>query len=349
VSAAENGGAPVADRELSILFSEFSDFRRVILAVSGGPDSMALLSLAARWRAARKNGPVLVAATIDHRLRREAKREAAAVARLAKRLNIPHHTLAWAGKKPKTGLQEAARAARYSLLLGLARKAGADAIATAHTRDDQAETVLHRIARGSGIGGLAGIRRRRERDGIVLLRPLLEIAKTRLVATLRQARILFADDPSNRNPRFLRARLRALAPGLEREGIDAGKLSLLARRLARANAAIEQVAAEEWKRALCGGSSGGALEFDAPSYFALPAEVALRLLGRAIDGTGHEGPAELGKLETLQQALADANAANRMLKRTLAGAVIELDGRRLCIEAAPARRKPPRRTAARTR
>ncbi len=348
MSAAENGGAPIADRELSILFSEFSDFRRVILAVSGGPDSMALLSLAARWRAARKNGPALVAATIDHRLRREAKREAAAVARLAKRLNIPHHTLAWAGKKPKTGLQEAARAARYSLLLGLARKAGADAIATAHTRDDQAETVLHRIARGSGIGGLAGIRRRRERDGIVLLRPLLDVAKTRLVATLRQARISFADDPSNRDPRFLRARLRELAPGLEREGIDAGKLALLARRLARANSAIEQVAAEEWKRALCG-ASRGVLEFDAPSYFALPAEIALRLLGRAIDGTGHEGPAELGKLEALQQALADANAANRMLKRTLAGAVIELDGHRLCVEAAPARRKPPRRTAARTR
>jgi tRNA(Ile)-lysidine synthase len=348
VSAAENGGAPIADRELSILFSEFSDFRRVILAVSGGPDSMALLSLAARWRAARKNGPALVAATIDHRLRREAKKEAAAVARLAKRLNVPHHTLAWAGKKPKAGLQEAARTARYSLLLGLARKAGADAIATAHTRDDQAETILHRIARGSGIGGLAGIRRRRERDGIVLLRPLLEIAKTRLIATLRQARISFADDPSNRDPRFLRARLRELAPGLEREGINAAKLALLARRLARANAAIEQVAAEEWKRALCG-VSRGVLEFDAPSYFALPAEIALRLLGRAIDGTGHEGPAELRKLEALQQALADANAANRLLKRTLAGAVIELDGRRLCIEAAPARRKPPRRTAARTR
>jgi tRNA(Ile)-lysidine synthase len=348
VSAAEGGGAPIADRELPTLFSEFSDFRRVILAVSGGPDSTALLSLAARWRAARKKGPAFVAATIDHRLRREAKKEAAVVARLAKKLKIPHHTLAWTGKKPKTGLQEAARAARYSLLLGLARKVGADAIATAHTRDDQAETILHRIARGSGISGLTGIRRQRERDGIVLLRPLLDIPKTRLVATLRQARIPFADDPSNRDPRFLRARLRKLAPGLEREGIDAAKLSLLARRLARANAAIEQAAAEEWKRALCG-SSRGMLEFDAPSYFALPAEIALRLLGRAIDGTGHEGPAELRKLEALQEALADAKAANRSLKRTLAGAVIEFDGRRLCIGSAPARRKPPRRPFARTR
>jgi tRNA(Ile)-lysidine synthase len=348
VSAAEGGGAAIAERELSIFFSDFSDFRRVILAVSGGPDSTALLSLAARWRANRKNGPVLVAATIDHRLRREAKKEAAMVARLAKRLKIPHHTLIWAGKKPKTGLQEAARAARYSLLLGLARKVGADAIATAHTRDDQAETILHRIARGSGIGGLAGIRRRRERDGIVLLRPLLDIPKARLVASLRQARIPFADDPSNRDPRFLRARLRKLAPGLEREGIDAAKLSLLARRLERANAAIEQAAAEEWKRALRA-TVRGSLEFDAPRYFALPAEIALRLLARAIDDTGHEGPAELRKLEALQEALAEAKAANRTLKRTLAGAVIELDGRRLCIDSAPARRKPSRRTVARMR
>jgi tRNA(Ile)-lysidine synthase len=348
VSTAEAVGAPIADRELSTLFSEFSDFPRVILAVSGGPDSTALLSLAARWRAARPNGPALIAATIDHRLRREAKKEAAAVARLAKRLKIPHHTLAWTGKKPKTGLQEAARAARYSLLLGLARKSGAEAIATAHTRDDQAETILHRIARGSGINGLAGIRRQRARDGIVLLRPLLDVPKTRLVATLRHARIPFADDPSNRDPRFLRARLRKLAPGLEREGIDAAKLSLLARRLARANAAIEQAAAEEWKRALRA-SSRGALEFDAPSYFALPAEIALRLLGRAIDGTGHEGPAELRKLEALQEALADAKAGNRPLKRTLAGAVIEFDGRRISVDSAPARRKPRPRTCTRTR
>jgi tRNA(Ile)-lysidine synthase len=341
VSAAKNGGAPIADRELSTLFSEFSDFPGVILAVSGGPDSTALLSLAARWRAGRKNGPVLVAATIDHRLRREAKKEAAAVGRLAKRLKIPHHTLVWTGKKPKNGLQEAARAARYSLLVGLAHKSGAEAVATAHTRDDQAETILHRIARGSGIKGLAGIRRQRERDGIVLLRPLLEIPKTRLVATLRQARIPFADDPSNRDPHFLRARLRKLAPGLEREGIDAAKLSLLGRRLARANAAIEQVAAKEWKRALRD-SSQGTFEFDAPSYFALPAEIAIRLLGRAIDGVGHEGPAELRKLESLQEALADAKSAGRPLKRTLAGAVIELDGHRISIDSAPARRKPRR-------
>jgi len=345
VSAAEGGGTAIAERELASLFSDFADFPRIVLAVSGGPDSTALLVLAARWRAGRKNGPALIAATVDHRLRREAKAEAAAVARLSKALNIPHHTLAWTGKKPKTGVQEAARAARYALLLGLARKLGAGAIATAHTRDDQAETVLHRIARGSGIGGLAGIRRRRVRDGIVLLRPLLELSKARLIATLAKAGLSFADDPSNRDPRFLRARLRELAPGLEREGIDAAKLALLARRLFRANEAIERATTEEWKRVLVG-DARGTLAFDAPGYFAEPAEIALRLLGRAVDSVGHEGPAELGKLEALYAALVEAKAARRPFKRTLAGALVEFAGRNLSVGPAPARRKPPRRRRA---
>ncbi|HLL29253.1 MAG TPA: tRNA lysidine(34) synthetase TilS [Xanthobacteraceae bacterium] len=340
MSAAERGA--VADRELSRLFSDFSDFSRVILAVSGGPDSTALLWLAARWRATQSDGPMLVAATIDHRLRREAKKEAAAVAKLARKLQIPHYTLAWSGAKPKTGLQEAARSARYSLLLGLARKVGADAIATAHTRDDQAETILHRIGRGSGIGGLAGIRRRRERDGIVLLRPLLGVAKARLISTLGKARLAFADDPSNRDPRFLRARLRQLAPGLEREGIDAAKLALLARRLDRANEAIEAAAADAWKRALNGSSV--TLEFEASRYFALPAEIALRLLARAIDDKGHEGPAELGKLEVLYEALVKAKTAREPLKRTLAGAAVTLAGSHISVDAAPPRRKPRRRS-----
>jgi len=306
VSAAEHARA-VADGELPALFSDFSDCRRVILAVSGGPDSTALLSLAARWRARRKDGPALVAATVDHGLRRESRDEAAAVARLAKKLNVPHHTLVWRGPKPKAGLQEAARAARYALLLHLARELGAEAIATAHTLDDQAETVLHRMARGSGLGGLGGIRRRRERDGVALLRPLLELPKARLVATVQKLRLRAADDPSNRDPRFLRARLRSLMPGLEREGLNAEKLSLMARRLLRANEAIEHTAREDWKRIIAA-CSADEVRFDRRSYFALPAEVALRLLGRAIDTVGHEGPAELGKLEALCAALAAAEA-----------------------------------------
>ena len=134
-----------------------------MLAVSGGPDSTALLWLAARWRDGLRSRPKLIAVTIDHGLRKESAREARAVKRLAGKLKVEHRTLRWTGTKPKTGIQEAARDARYRLLGAAARKAGAQHILTAHTLDDQAETVLFRLARGSGVAGLRGMARRHRR------------------------------------------------------------------------------------------------------------------------------------------------------------------------------------------
>ena len=122
-------------------------------------DSTALLLLAARWRKSLKRGPKLVAVTVDHGLRPEAKREAAAVKKLARSLGVEHRTMRWTGRKPSTGLQQAARNARYGLLAAAAKSAGARHILTAHTMDDQAETVLIRLARGSGVSGLAAMAR----------------------------------------------------------------------------------------------------------------------------------------------------------------------------------------------
>ena len=149
--------AAITDAELGSLFSGLDQFPRLVLAVSGGPDSTALMVLAARWRAARASGPELIAITVDHGLRPEAQAEAAAVADLARSLGLTHRTLHWTGNKPKSGLQQAARAARYGLLAEAARAAGAGAVLTAHTLDDQAETVLIRLMRGSGLAGLAGM------------------------------------------------------------------------------------------------------------------------------------------------------------------------------------------------
>jgi tRNA(Ile)-lysidine synthase len=336
VSAADARGAPVAGRELGALFRDFQDCSRILLAVSGGPDSTALLLLAARWRDGRGNAPRLIAATVDHRLRRESKAEAETVAKLARRLRVPHSILTWSGRKPKTGLPEAARGARYALLAGLARAKKADAIVTAHSEDDQAETMLHRIGRGSGLKGLAGIRARSMREGIVLLRPLLGVPKARLIATVKKAGVEFAEDPTNADPRFLRPRLRKLAPELAKEGISAARLALLARRLARADAAIEAAVEEGFRRAALR-TDGGLVEYDARTLFALPAEIGLRLMGRAADRLGHEGPVELGKLEALHAALERAWHAGEPLKRTLAGAVVRLDRTRLAVEPAPRR------------
>lgn len=320
-----------------MLLADLADVPVLILAISGGPDSIALLLLAARWRASRKRGPTLVAVTVDHGLRVESKREANAVKKLARSLGVPHRTLRWTGRKPKTGLQQAARNARYKLLAEAARKADGRHMLTAHTLDDQAETVLIRLARGSGVSGLAAMARSTEIEGVTLVRPLLDIPKSRLIATVKAAGVPFADDPSNRDPRFTRARLRGLLPVLEREGLVPRRLALLARRVRRANAALES-AVEEAVAALAPQPwpERGLVNFAAGAFFRLPAEVGLRLLGRAVARAGDEGPVELAKLEALHASLTGAANGVRF-RRTLAGAVITRTGDRLVVERAPAR------------
>ncbi len=332
----------VRDEEASALFDGLEGLRGLVLAVSGGSDSTALLLLAARWARRLKRAPKLLAVTIDHGLRPEAKREAAAVKRLARRLGVPHRTLRWRGRKPKTGLQEAARVARYSLLAQAAVRAGYEHILTAHTLDDQAETVLLRLARGSGLTGLAGMAHASAlpvggEAAVFLVRPLLRVPKLRLLATLKAAGISHSEDPSNRDPRFTRARWRSLMPVLAREGLDARGLMRLATRMRRAEATIE-FAVGAACAALAPGPwpERGPVVFDAARFGDLPAEVALRLLGRAIAQTGDEGPVELAKLEELYEALRRSRGP---LRRTLAGALITLRGERLTVERAPARRQ----------
>ena len=176
---------------------------------------------------------------------------------------------------------------------------------------------------------------------IFLVRPLLHLPKARLVATLQAARIAYAEDPSNRDPRFTRARLRTLMPALAREGLDARGLARLAARLRRAESTI-QVAVQAARSALAPlpWPRHGPIVFATAPFAGLPAEVGLRLLGEAIAHTGDEGPVELAKLESLYEALRQARSR---LRRTLAGALITLDHDHLTVERAPARRLAMRR------
>ena len=319
---------PISVAQAKRLFADWKAAPAIVLAVSGGPDSIALMWLAARWRRALARGPRLIAVTVDHGLRTEAAREARDVKRLARRSICPTARCAGRGAKPKTGLPAAARAARYRLLAQAARASGATHILTAHTRDDQAETLLMRMLRGSGIAGLAAMARETERDGVWLARPLLDVPKSQLVATLEQAKIGFADDPTNRDTSYTRPRLRALMPALAEEGGDARNLARLAARLARANAALEVLAdGAERYLALRDRNDASRFGFDARAFAGLargdPAAAA-----QARDRpAGHEGPAELGKVEALLAALDRAIADGRdRLKQTLAGAAISLIG-----------------------
>src|SRR5450755_253659 len=289
--------SPISAQDAKGLFADWKTAPAIVLAVSGGPDSIALMWLAARWRRALARGPRLIAVTVDHGLRAEAKGEARDVKRLARALDLPHRTMRWTGAKPKAGLPAAARAARYRLLAQAARASGATHILTAHTRDDQAETLLMRLLRGSGIAGLAAMARQSERDGLLLARPLLHVSKSQLIATLKKAKLGFADDPTNRDLNFTRPRLRAVMPVLAAEGGDARNLARLAARLARANAAVEVLVdgAERYlalrdRQAPPPGFEAKIFEakvfdakiFNAKAFAAMPEEIRLRLLLRAI-------------------------------------------------------------------
>ena len=176
------------------------------VAVSGGPDSMALALLAHEW--ARRSGGEAWALTVDHRLRPESADEVRTVAGWLAARGMPHEILTWAGDKPKTGVQEAAREARYGLLAGWCRAHGCLHLLTAHHREDQAETYLIRRRAGSGVDGLAGMPLVRKLDGCRLVRALLGVPRARLAALLAAEQQAFLRDPSNENPAFERARLR---------------------------------------------------------------------------------------------------------------------------------------------
>jgi tRNA(Ile)-lysidine synthase len=345
--------SPISAQNAKRLFAAWKAAPAIVLAVSGGPDSIALMWLAARWRSTLARGPRLIAVTVDHGLRAEAASEARDVKRLARTLDLTHRTMRWTGDKPKTGLPAAARTARYRLLAQAARASGATHILTAHTRDDQAETLLMRLLRGSGISGLAAMARESERDGVLLARPFLHVSKSQLVATLKKAKIGFADDPTNRDTSFTRPRLRAIMPVLAAEGGDTRNLARLASRLARANQAVEVLVdgAERYlalrdreaTRAGFDANANDASTFDAEAFAGMPEEIRLRLLKRAIDRFGHEGPAELGKVEALLAALEQAGAKQGKkrrprLKQTLAGALVSLSDGRIRVEPAPPRR-----------
>ena len=216
----------------ALLAPAAEDAKRALLAVSGGPDSVALMRLLARLSRAGLDCEVEVA-TVDHGLRPGSRQEAERVRAWAMDCGFPHHLLSWEGAKPKTRIQEKARAARYELLAAKAREIGAGVLITAHTQDDQAETVLMRLAHGSGLAGLAGMRMRSKRDGIVLARPFLGTPKARLVATCEANGWPYVADPSNADP--------ALRPGAlaqaRRRARRRGPLGRAAREARRAGGA----------------------------------------------------------------------------------------------------------------
>lgn len=293
----------------------------LLLAVSGGPDSLALMHLAVRW-----GGAPLHVATVDHGLRESAAAEAEGVAAAAENLGLPHAILPWLGPKPRTRIQERAREARYALLAAHAQHIGARHILTAHHADDQAETVLFRLGRGSGIAGLAGMRRETQlAPGLTLVRPLLEKTKAELIAVCVGAGQAFVDDPSNVSPIFARGRLRALAPAAQQLGLDTPALVRLAARMARAEEALEAEAQRCLGLLVVTSDASGLAARLAPLADA-KREILIRVLRHAIASVAPDAKTpRLDRLETLATAIAKALREQKRYRATLSGTRVTLE------------------------
>jgi tRNA(Ile)-lysidine synthase len=258
------------------------------VALSGGGDSVALLLMMADWAAAR--GLRLEAATVDHRLRPEAAVEAADCAALCTRLGLRHEILVWERScegLPDGNLQQAAREARRGLLAAWARRRGLDAVALGHTRDDQAETVLLRLARGSGVDGLAAMAPALRAEGVLWLRPLLELPRAALRQVCQARGVGWAEDPGNADARFARVRARGIAEELERiggPGLAPEGLARLARHMAAARVVLE-AAADQAVRSLLR-IEGADVVIEAAGLFALPSDTRDRLVARIIARLG---------------------------------------------------------------
>lgn len=320
--AASDRVRPVCETQADALLALLTPFRRLALAVSGGPDSTALLLLVAAWRARRTAPPHIHVLTLDHGLRPEAAGEARAVAALSDRLDLPCRILTSTLPKPPANRQASARELRRELLVAACAELGAEALVLAHHQDDQAETLLLRLARGSGVYGLAampaqGLWHDGKGTCVTVLRPLLTVSKASLVATCSAAGEAYAEDPSNEDAAYARTRIRQLMPALAGEGLDGATLAATAARLASAAAAID----DQVDAALASGAvrhPAGPVRLRVETLSALPRETMLRLLARLLGEVGGEAyPPRLVRLEGLVERL----AASDRVQATLSGVV----------------------------
>jgi tRNA(Ile)-lysidine synthase len=331
----------IGQAQLAMLLRPLEEADRLVLAVSGGPDSVVLMHLTAQWRGQRAR-PLVAVATVDHQLRDGSAAEAAAVADWARDLGFEHHTLRWEGEKPTSRLQEAARQARYELLTGLAQKIGARQLVTAHTLDDQAETILFRLARGSGPLGLVGMRPISMRCGVALIRPMLGLSKSWLIGLAKREGWPFFEDPSNRDPRFARTRLRALMPLLAKEGLTAARLARLSARLQEIATLVEGLVRQVHAAALLEASPSRRV-YAFAALAEQPKAVLLQVLTIGLSDVsggpaGAFGP-RLERLETMVDRLQIAHRKGERFRQTLMGAAISLESGRLVLVPEPARRR----------
>lgn len=307
---------------------------RTALAVSGGADSLALLELTRQVAAEAGAHDRVIVYSVDHGLRPEASDEVRTVVALAEQMGFAARSLRWEAPKPETGIQAAARQARYGLMAAAMADDGAGQLLTAHHLRDQAETVLMRLAHGSGLVGLQGMRRLSEVEGCRVIRPLLAVAPDALRAVVEAAGLLPVEDPSNADPHYERVRWRDLLPQLEFMGLTPERLATLAERSADAAALVMQAVEMAWVQ-LADTSAPACVTLPQTQFATLNPLVAAGLLERALLHIGNgAGQVPLGPVESLARQLALPGFRGA----TLHGCVIALRGDSVVIGPEPPRR-----------
>lgn len=297
---------------------------RLALAVSGGSDSLAMLHLAMLERPAS----CLVVLTVDHGLRDASRAEAEHVAQLCAVRGIEHHILTWTGDKPSTGIQAKARAARYDLMTIWCASHGVATLLTAHTMDDQAETVVMRSRRTQSLKSLAGIWPESRWNGIRIIRPLLKERRTGLREMLRAAGVTWSDDPSNDNPKFERVRIRA-----DMADNDVARLAAVADE-ARQEAERRGAVAAQWLRSHAVVEAIGMVRLSRPGLGSslLEREEMDEVLGRTI----HMAGGGLPEPDAITSLLARILAGDAF-RSTLGGAMVAVRQAEILIGREPVR------------
>ncbi len=291
----------ISDGTFAELMAQLSPFAEapipLALAVSGGRDSMALCMLADRWACAQ--GRRVVCLTVDHGLRHGSVQEAEQVGRWLAARGIEHHVLNWIGPKPRTRIQEKARDARYGLLTDWCRSNGVRDLALAHQLEDQAETFVMRLGRGSGPDGLAGMSAVVEMQGVRVIRPLLGVSRGALAQTLKDCGQDWLDDPSNRNHAFERIRIRDHLPLLAGAGYPPEQIAGLAAAFGHLRTLAERETATLLAD-VCHVHPAGFAEIDTHLLGTVPRLFSTRALARVAACVGGAAyPAERQKLADL--------------------------------------------------
>ncbi len=303
--------------------TDFSQDTAIAVGVSGGPDSVALAWLLKDWAAAHNK--TLHVLTVDHGLRAESAQEALGVQALVSQWpQTIHHTLQWQGDKPETRLLEEARRVRYALMQNYCATNSINCLFLAHHQDDQAETFLLRLAKGSGVDGLAAMQRVQALGAFQLIRPLLSVPKDALIDVCVAHGLTYVCDPTNEKIEYARPRLRAAYSVLAEEGLTTKRLATTAMRMGRARLAFETITAQAM--VVCvEQQTERSMAFSLETLRAYPEEIVLRVMQRAIEkvsALSHSYPPRLEKVETLTKDIYEGRLTTTT---TLAGCLFVPD------------------------